>query len=94
MHLHDTCARLTHSSVNVLARLEVRDSLALLIAAAYHSTVVVHLPEKQEVVGLNPTGRAEFFLYFSSSPCDLFTLHHSFSLPGVRLVARRTELLI
>ena len=38
-----------------------------------HSTVVVHLPGKQKVVGSNPTGRTEFFFLLFLSTFLLLT---------------------
>ena len=55
--------------VYVLARLGVRDSLTLdkspLPLPTIYSSLIAHLPGKQEVVGSNPTGRAEFSLFLS-----------------------------
>ena len=39
--------------------------------------MVVHLPGKQEVVGWNPTGRADFFLSVVPFPLFLFPLAYT-----------------
>ena len=72
---------LINSCIYDLARLGVRVlshtfdknsfPLPTICSSPIYSTVVVHLPGKQEVVGSSPTGRADFSFFLSFLPLFL-----------------------
>ena len=69
-HMTCFCCHFLHEKIEDTKESNNLSSWEELFSTAYHlqlshSTVVMHLPRKQKVVGSNPTGRADFSFYLS-----------------------------